>query len=338
MDKKLLVFHHVDLDGYGVKAIGRIYGTLKGYTEDQIVFVKSDYYGYYLCDKKIDEYLKGKEDEYAEVVFGDISVTEPETGEYLNELSKKIPIILRDHHHSAIWMNKYEWAKVREEDENGIARCGTYWLAEALLSKEYIESHPNLKEFIYLTDMMDTWKWASETPQLTDAIDLSLIMGEIGMDDFDECIYSKLLREDKVDLLDENMQFLLKYLKIRIKSETKSANYNKRIMSYSYIENGVNIPLKLVVINAPSHGFTVAQNISELLKKAKIDYDAILIYSFKNGLSIKADAGCKVSADKLIKVFGINGGGHPGAAGGSVDSTKIDKAYEAVFEGAKVIK
>ena len=63
VDKKLLVFHHVDLDGYGVKAISRIYGFLKGYEEDQMVFIEADYYGYNLCDTKINKYLKDKEDE-----------------------------------------------------------------------------------------------------------------------------------------------------------------------------------------------------------------------------------------------------------------------------------
>ena len=338
VDKKLLVFHHVDLDGYGVKAISRIYGFLKGYEEDQMVFIEADYYGYNLCDTKINKYLKDKEDEFAEIIFGDISVCYEATAEYLNALSKRIPIILRDHHDTALWMNKYNWAKVREEDDNGIKRCGTYWIAEELLTKEYVASHPNLKEFIYLVDMFDTWKWASENPQVTQAKDLSLIMSEIGMNDFDEYIYNKLLCEEEVDLIDERMEFLLKYINKTIKKEFLSANSNKKIMTYTYVKDDISIPLKLVIINASSHGFTIAQKISESLKKAKIYYDAIFIYSFKGGLSIKCDDKCKVPANELIKIFAIKGGGHLGAAGGSVDTERIDKAYEIIFEGAKVIK
>ena len=151
MSKKI-VFYHTDLDGYGVKVVAKINYNLKGVDLENVTFIRADYYGdRLLIDNLIYENVKGHENEIDEIILGDISVTKKETAEYLKRLSNDINIILRDHHDTATWMNEYPYAKVREKDENGILRSGTYWIAEELLTKEYIETHPNLKKFIYLT-------------------------------------------------------------------------------------------------------------------------------------------------------------------------------------------
>ena len=137
---KIAIIYHTDLDGYGVKVAGRIYANQKGYEDKDIIFIRADYYKNANSKKKlfiddlIDEHIKGHESEIDEIILGDISVKSEEKAEYLNELSKTKKVILRDHHDTATWMNKYEWAKVREEDDDGVARSGTYWTAKELLS------------------------------------------------------------------------------------------------------------------------------------------------------------------------------------------------------------
>ena len=115
---KIVIIYHTDLDGYGVKVVSRIYANQKGYDEKDIIYIRADYYKNENSNKKlfiddlIDEQIKDYENEIDEIILGDISVKSEETAEYLNELSKTKKVILRDHHDTATWMNKYEWAKL----------------------------------------------------------------------------------------------------------------------------------------------------------------------------------------------------------------------------------
>lgn len=331
MGKKIVVFYHTDLDGYGVKAISKIYAIDKGYKEEDMIFEKADYFAKNLCDTKVNNIVKGHEDEINEIIFGDISVKYKETAEYLNELSKKTPIILRDHHDTAVWMNEYPFAKVREKDDDGISRSGTYWIAEELLSKEYIDKHPNLKKFIYLTDMMDTWKWVKCTPKLTDAIDLSLVLEALTEEGFDKEIYPKLLLENEVDLYDEKVKFYLEATHRELETNAWASYFAMQKGTYIYKDGDKEIPLKVGIISTQSGASIITERLREIFAKKGEHYDFLLNLSIKGGLALRADDNCKVPVNLIVKQIGT-GGGHPGSAGGMLPDGAMKKGLEAIFE------
>lgn len=335
MGKKIVVFYHTDLDGYGVKAISKIYAINKGYNEEDMIFEKADYFAKNLCDTKVNNIVKGHEAEIAEIIFGDISVKLPETAEYLNNLSKNIPIILRDHHDTAIWMNKYEYAKVREKDDEGILRSGTYWISKELLTEEYIESHLNLKKFIYLTDMMDTWKWAKCTPKLTDAIDLSLALEALTEEGFDREIYPKLLLENEVDLYDEKVKFYLEVTHRELEKNAWASYFAMQKGTYLYKDGDKEIPLKVGIISTQSGASIITEKLREIFAKNGEHYDFILNLSIKGGLALRADDDCKVPVNLIVKQMGV-GGGHPGSAGGMLPNGAIKKGLEAIFDNLTI--
>lgn len=331
-----IVFYHTDLDGYGVKVAAKIYYTLKGINLNDVTFIKADYYGEkLLLDKMIDKNVKGHENEIDEIILGDISVTKKETAEYLNGLTKNIHIILRDHHDTAVWMNEYPYAKVREKDENGILRSGTYWIAEELLSKEYIEKHPNLKKFIYLTDMLDTWKWAKCTPKLTDAEDLSIAFEALTEEGFDRDIYPKLLLETEVDLYDEKVRFYLESTHRELDKKAWAAYFSMQTGTYIYKDGEKEVPLKVGIISTTSGASMIIERLRDIFAKNNNHYDFLLNLSMKGGLALRADENCKVPVNLIIKQMGV-GGGHPGSAGGMLPDGAMKKGLEAMFENLKM--
>ena len=341
---KIAIIYHTDLDGYGVKVAGRIYANQKGYEDKDIVFIRADYYKNANSKKKlfiddlIDEQIKSHEGEIDEIILGDISVKSEEKAEYLNELSKTKKVILRDHHDTATWMNKYEWAKVRETDDEGIARSGTYWITKELLSDEYIEKHPNLKKFIYLTDKFDAWTWAKINPKLDEAVDLALLFGAMNEEGFDSDIYPKLLLENEVDLFDERMKFYLKIKNVDLRRQTWAAYYSMKRGIYTYKDGDKEIPLKVAIIST-ENGSIIAEKLREIFAIKHEEYDFILNFGLNGGLALRCSDNPKVPVNKILMQMGDGlGGGHICSAGGKLPKGCIERGIATIFEGLKVEK
>ena len=339
---KMAIIYHTDLDGYGVKVVGRIYANLKGYEENDIIFIKADYYKNENSYKKlfiddlIDDQIKGHENEIDEIIIGDISVKSEETAEYLNELSKTKKVILRDHHDTATWMNKYEWAKVREADEDGVARSGTYWIAKELLSDEYIEKHQNLKKFIYLTDKFDAWTWAKSNPKFDDAVDLALLFGVMNEEGFDSDIYPKLLLEEEIELFDEKMKFYLKIKNVDLRRQTWAAYYSMKRGIYTYKDGDKVIPLKVAIIST-ENGSIIAEKLREIFAMKHEEYDFILNFGLNGGLALRCSENPKVPVNKILMQMGDgSGGGHICSAGGKLPKGRIERGLIAIFDNLKL--
>lgn len=341
---KIAIIYHTDLDGYGVKVAGRIYANQKGYEDKDIIFIKADYYKNANSKKKlfiddlIDDHIKGHESEIDEIILGDISVKSEEKAEYLNELSKTKKVILRDHHDTANWMNKYAWAKVREVDDDGIARSGTYWTAKEILSDEYIEKHPNLKKFIYLTDKFDAWTWAKSNPKLDEAVDLALLFGAMNEEGFDSDIYPKLLLENEVDLFDERMKFYLKIKNVDLRRQTWAAYYSMKRGIYTYKDGEKAIPLKVAIIST-ENGSIIAEKLREIFAIKHEEYDFILNFGLNGGLALRCSENPKVPVNKILMRMGDgSGGGHICSAGGKLSKGAVESGLETIFDGLKIEK
>lgn len=342
MRNKIAIIYHTDLDGYGVKVVGRIYANLKGYEENDIIFIKADYYKNENSYKKlfiddlIDEQIKGHEKEIDEIILGDISVKSEETAEYLNELSKNKKVILRDHHDTATWLNKYDWAKVREEDDDGVARSGTYWTAKELLSDEYIEKHPNLKKFLYLTDKFDAWTWVKSKPKLDEAANLALLFGAMYEEGFDSDIYPKLLLEEEIELFDERMKFYLEIKNSDLKRQTWAAYYSMKRGIYTYKDGDKEIPLKVAVIST-ENGSIIAEKLREIFAMKHEEYDFILNFGLNGGLALRCSENPKVPVNKILKQMGDgSGGGHICSAGGKLPKGRIEMGLIAIFDSLHI--
>ena len=209
---KFCVFHHSDLDGMGVKILGMLIGRAKGYNAEDIQTYKCNYGD---IDQIIQKRLDGNSPEndgfIDEILIGDISVQSKEMAETLNNMYYEFDLRLNllDHHATAMWMNEYEWAKVREVDGGGVARCGTYWVFEEF--KQLLSAHDMINDavlkFVDLVDEYDTWRWMNdkENPN-TDADKLNNVFKMMYEERFTE--YMINIIDEDYDLFDETADML----------------------------------------------------------------------------------------------------------------------------------
>ncbi|MDK2600547.1 hypothetical protein QO179_23930 [Bacillus stercoris] len=105
--KPVKVFTHTDLDGVGS---GLIFQTL--YNKDNVSVTYCDYKD---INDIVKKFLKTDLSKWSKIFITDISVNE-EVAELIQNIYQESfnHFVLLDHHGTATWLNKYEWALVQE--------------------------------------------------------------------------------------------------------------------------------------------------------------------------------------------------------------------------------
>lgn len=156
----VVVIHHYDLDGYGVRMVWmfleKLYPNLKVIYVVEPVRVTYDTYKNYLVNK----------DNYDYVVVGDLSLSiDVSENEYLINFWRNNAVLL-DHHESALKFNDYEFAYVKPHDcKKGIITSGTLLMFHGF--GELIEIHMGyphytysiFKRFVEYIAAYDTYLW-----------------------------------------------------------------------------------------------------------------------------------------------------------------------------------
>lgn len=298
---KIKLFTHNDLDGISCGIIGKL-------TYDDIDI---EYCNYNDINEKIKSYL----DEPGEMDFvyiTDISVNE-EVAEIINETNKKAEsnyFQLLDHHKTAEWLNKYDWATVIDIDNNK-KQSGTNLFYEYLISNEGLKQTIQIEEFVELARQYDTWEWKKYDIQK--AKDLNDILHMIG--DFD------FIFEYYHNLKDCKDHFQLSEMHLKLL-------HYKRLEIDRYIESKLD---KVKIFNDENKNkvaFVVADNnISELGSKIceATDCDYCCIYTGFN-MSMRSIGEFDVSI--IAKKYG--GGGHKNASGMPTQKFYIDRYIDKI--------
>lgn len=273
---------HNDLDGVGCYIVAKIM------LEEEVDVTYCNY------GDVNEEVLKAIEDEnvYSKIFITDISVTE----DVANELDKIWDkVVLLDHHPTALFLNKYSWAKVEEYFDIEEKTCATRLLYD------YFNADGNvyLDTFVEKVRLFDTWLW-KEKYNDEDAKHLNDLRYILGKEDFANSLISKI--KSKRPLFNE---FDLKLLAIKQREID------------SYVEKK-DKDLVVTEIRGYKAGVVIAEsNQSELgnrLCEMHPELDLVAMVN-QNGISyrtVKDD----VNVSELAKHFG--GGGHPKASGSSV--------------------
>jgi oligoribonuclease NrnB/cAMP/cGMP phosphodiesterase (DHH superfamily) len=127
LKKKLMdkLFTHTDLDGIGCSILGKIYyGTNN---------INVEYCEYNNINEKV---LECDFERYEKIFITDLSVND-EVAEKIDKLNGKFNLI--DHHETALWLNKYDWAQVKTKKEDGKKESGTSLLS--ITEEEDIQKH-----------------------------------------------------------------------------------------------------------------------------------------------------------------------------------------------------
>jgi oligoribonuclease NrnB/cAMP/cGMP phosphodiesterase (DHH superfamily) len=163
---KIYNVSHNDLDGIGctvltrlicekIGAEAKIYNTGYNYMTDTL-------------SKALDEFSQ-ETDEAAYFIISDISMKagvglDERFDRYTQEYSNTTFLLL-DHHATAYWLRKYNWATVEVTDSEGVEHCGTYLISkfykEVLGEENFNEAMNQMVEWI---DLYDTWRWVNDYP------------------------------------------------------------------------------------------------------------------------------------------------------------------------------
>lgn len=307
---KVKLFTHTDLDGVGCAIVARhVFGDS----------VDIEYNEYNEINDKVIKFIKEESDRYDKVFITDISVNENVAKVIDERIGDKI--VLLDHHSTALWLNNYPWAMVKEFEGfevNGYTHeqyrkaSGTS-LFYAYLNQNYGLSNELLVELVEKIRRYDTWEWTTLYDDVH-AKQLNDLLYIVGIKNF----VNRFVKNPSIELKD-NEKFLLNIEQERITN---------------YIKNKAE-ELKRVNILKYNAGVVFAeQYTSELgneLAKQNPDLDFIVIINV--GAKKVSYRGKKDDIDlgkDVAKVFG--GGGHKKAAGSQIDEKVIKELINKIFE------
>ncbi|CDQ41891.1 DHH family phosphoesterase [Virgibacillus salexigens] len=153
---KVKLFTHTDLDGVSCALLAKL-------TFEAIDIVYCDYHD---VDDSIQDFiLSDNLLQFDRVFITDINVNEA-TAEMIEALDLSNKFQLLDHHSSADWLNKYEWALVNEYYSDITQTCGTSMLYDYIhnsndLFYQLLAScnQKIIEQYIELVRRYDTWEW-----------------------------------------------------------------------------------------------------------------------------------------------------------------------------------
>lgn len=318
MMRNIKLFSHTDLDGIGCNILIRSL-----YADSCMGIYDIENLNYDKINIRVKEFIINKEYIGFDTIFiTDISVDE-EVAVLLDNLHKDktidVKIILLDHHKTALWLNKYEWATVIETIELGNGEFEKTSGTEILynyLGDYYSNSEDIWGYEFYLKDLVtqvkryDTWLWKDKYNDIIPK-QLNNLFYILGKDRF-------------INLLSDNFNV------------DDFINSNKLLLELEQekIDKYINEKIREVVIrkvNGYNIGIVFAdRNQSELgnrLSEINSSLDLIAMIG-ANSISYRT-ARENIDCSEFAKLY--NGGGHPKASGSGISIELQNKIIDLLF-------
>jgi uncharacterized protein len=316
---KVKLFTHTDLDGIGCEIVGRI-------AFDDIDVTHCDYHN---VNDIIGEFVRtGGYYDYGKVYITDISVNE-EVAELINNQCPQY-FKLIDHHATAEWLNKYDWAEVAPV-AYGQKQSGTNLFFEHLDFNPKLRFYDALTIFVEKVRRYDTWDW-KEIYNDIEAGELNQLLYLVGRESFANSMVNKFINGDIFSYSDGSWhQMFSKSDRVVIDIDNAKKEYyiNKKDKQMRIINFRGN---KVGVVFAEQYVSDLGNELSNRHKDLK--YIAIIdIGNMKVSLRTIHD---DINLGKdVAKLFG--GGGHPKASGFQLTDQVITSTISKVF-GLSVLR
>lgn len=313
MRDRALIFHHTDLDGIGVKIVGSVAATRLGYKE--IETFKCDYHS---INPIVLKRLQTSDiSDVGLIIIADISVNDTVAEFINNEIvgNCNIQVVLRDHHATAEYLNKYDWAEVHEVID-GVTRCGTWQLAKA-----FPNQITDMDLFLTLVDDWDTWKWVENSNEA--AKKLNALFQVVGEEKFTEYMMKgyapkfSMLKEDWMfdtwanSMIEAQQMFIEKIAKKCEESLwtstmlVKNREYNTGIV---FCNNDIS-------------------DVAEFILSKHKELDILMIVGMPRNISFRTKKQLDIPLGDVAKIMTGSGGGHPQAAGCGISKNQFCKFF-----------
>lgn len=283
--KKILNIGHNDLD----QLICQLILELQYGREN----VKVERCNYNNVNETLYNYLKsGEHKNYDLIYITDISISE-EMAEYINEnYSTKVRLI--DHHNTAKWLDKYEWAVVKTHHSDGVPVS-----ACELVRSHFCNNNPKVLEIVKNANDYDTWLFS--TNGNIHAKRLNDLCYMIGLDETLDYLHSQINNDGIAEKMKGKYDFLLEVRENEYKKYLESSNKSLAICSYKEYKVGAVIAERFI------------SELGNDLAKLNPELDFIAILNMRGGLSLrgtKENIDLGLIAKELGSLINMNGGGH----------------------------
>lgn len=312
MEKMTKVLSHTDLDGVGSAII--IARLSAGTTQ-------MEYGDYPNIDKRVNNFLdKADLSLYSNLFITDISVNE-ETAERLEAIHQSNPdltIQLLDHHKTAKWLNKYDWAYVSTAHIKNTKTMETYPSSGTSLVVNHFEHELNIfipkvvREFAEQVRRYDTWEWSDVYKEIRPK-ELNDLLYTIGREQF-SATYSRFLEKSDTPFFD---WFTIEHRTLLDQRQKEIEAYIKKKDEQLTVTDG-----NVGIVFAESHVSELGNEICKL--HPEIDYVVIF------------DVGARKMSFRTVKDIDLSeiakshgGGGHPKASGASFELSELLTVIES---------
>lgn len=325
----ILLITHNDLDGISCNIV--LESLVNGYKEG----IKTIFCDYDTINEEVIQAIK-EHTKYDRIYITDISVSEDVAIE-LDKIGDKVKLI--DHHKTALWLNKYKWATVKDSyiDENNVVKkvSGASLFLDTLLNNELQYSEVDgkislasnlldmrqmdaLTKYVDMVRLYDTWEWKSKND--VKPLQLNNLFKIYGRLLFHNKMMYKLSNGD-TEIINKNDLNLLKIEDFRIDNYIKAKIDKVKIIE----KNGK----KIGILQCDNYISETGNRLCEHYKD-EIDFIAIISDTKISLRSIdKGDDNKTVDVSKIAKMYG--GGGHKHAAGFTIDESKLIDFYNSII-------
>ena len=285
---KLLLSHIADMDGISPVILLKLLDLEFDYDLFEVGEVND-----YLNNKLND----GSLDKYDEIYITDISVNK-EVADKINNSKYKDKFKLFDHHHSAMFLNEYDFATVMDTID-GIKVCGTTMFFNYLIDNydNKVLTKNSVITYLELVRECDTWDF---TELKEEAMDLNTLLSFIGNEEFINNYTNFLTNNDEFYFTKEQMNI------IRHLNEQKK-EYLENVSKSVIIKNirGYNVG----VVFAESYRSELGHFIAD---KYYNDIDLVAVINLNRYVSLRTVKN-NIDVSKFASYYG--GGGHKEASG-----------------------
>ena len=322
MSKRIIIFHHSDLDGMGVKILSILLAKYKG------LDYETHKCNYHDIDQIVEKSLsEASFDEVAEIIVGDISVGE--SGAHLLEYwdAHGVPVRLRDHHATAEWLNKFPWAKVTETIEE-VQRCGT-WLLHMEPEFGAIYNYP-MKYFVTEVGNWDTWKWKSLNDNYASQLNaLFQILGENDFTDYMLELFDNYEKDKEDNWMSGAAGLFTDYANALIDAHNRSVRKIAHNCESSMWTMKLQFPKKDKHYNTGivfvTHDIS---DIADIILMNHPEIDILMLVGYPRNISFRTQKNLDIPLGDVAKLMTGSGGGHPMAAGSVISAKQFKKLFE----------
>lgn len=310
---KIKLFTHSDLDGIGCGIIGK-------YTYGDNIDV--EYVDYHNVNEIVESFYSGSQKfNYNKIFITDISVNEG-VAIVIESYKDLVSTVLLDHHDTALWLNKYDWADVRTEEQllNGEyvqdKTSGAYMFYRYLVEigkLGFLESN-TVQKFADIVRKYDTWQWKNKYND-TEPKEWNDLFYILGKERFINQVLDKIAKDKLYFSETDEMMLELEQLKINRYIDSKLATMREmNILGYKtglvFGEQYHSELGNVLSTNNPHLDFITIVNIDK-----SVSYRTV-----KNNIHLGRD---------VAKHFA--GGGHAQAAGSPIPDSLKDYLIKMLF-------